>query len=122
MIERRLVGRRFIDFHPDAAHPLYPNELERRLAKRRNTDREGTPGGPDALLPGRRRRPPLLWSGIVRCHCGRELARARNLSREARRYFIVEHALARTQTDFKLRCECGDARPQIEWILQSGRE
>ena len=118
MIERRLVGRRFIDFHPDAAHPLYPGELERRIAKRRNTDREGTPGGADALLPGRRRRPPILWCGIARCHCGRELARARNLSREARRYFIVEHAFAPSKPP----CECSNARVQIEWILQSGRE
>ena len=119
MIERRLVGRRFIDFHPDAAHPLYPGELERRLAKRRNTDREGSPGGADALLPGRRRRPPILWSGILRCcNCGRELARAHNLSREARRYFIIENAFMPLHPH----CECPNAPAQIEWILQSGRE
>ena len=119
MIERRLVGRRFIDFHPEAAHPLYPNELERRLAKRRNGDREGTPGGADALLPGRRRRPPILWSGIVRCQsCGRELSRTRNLAREARRYFIVDNALVPTHP----RCQCPDAPVQIEWILQAGTE
>ncbi len=119
MIERRLVGRRFIDFHPDAAHPLYPGELERRLAKRRGGDRDGTPSGADALLPGRRRRPPILWSGIARCqNCGRELARARNLSREARRYFIIENAFVPAHP----RCECENARVQIEWVLQAGTE
>ena len=119
MIERRLVGRRFIDFHSDAAHPLYPDELERRRSKRRQGDRDGTPGGADALLPGRRRRPPILWNGVLRCqNCGRELARARNLSKEARRFFIVEHAFVPAHP----RCECPDARAQIEWILQSGRE
>ncbi len=119
MIERRLVGRRFIDFHPEAAHPLYPNELERRLSKRRGGDREGAPGLPDALLPGRRRRPPILWSGLVRCQkCGREWSRTRNLSSEGRRHFIIEHAFAPPHP----RCECDNARAQIEWILQAGTE
>ena len=120
MLERRLVGRRFIDFHPDAAHPFYPNELERRVSRRRSGDREGACSGPNALLMSRRRRrPPILWSGILRCqNCGRELVRARNLSREARRYFIVEHAFASTRP----RCECENTPAQIEWILQSGTE
>ena len=119
MIERRLVGRRFIDFQPEAAHPLYPNELERRLSKRRGGDRDGTPGGADALLPGRRRRPPILYSGILRCAtCKRELCRARNLSGEGRKYFIVEHAMGANAA----RCACDGERGHIEWILQAGTE
>lgn len=119
MIERRLVGRRFIDFHPDAAHPLYPNELERRLSKRRGGDRDGTPSGVDALLPGRRHRPPILWSGIIRCqNCGRELKRTRNLSGEARRYFIAETTFAPLFDS----CGCENPATQIEWISQAGTE
>ena len=119
MIERRLVGRRFVDFHPEAAHPLYPNELERRLARRRTGDREGAPGGVDALMPGRRRRPPILWSGLLRCQgCGRELKRARNLSSEGRRYFIAENIFVPAVG----LCECENASSQIEWIAQSGTE
>ena len=87
MIERRLVGRRFVDFYPESAHSFYPGELERRLFNRR----AGAPSGLDALLPGRRRRPPILWSGIVKCaDCGRELRRIRNLSSDGRKYFIAE--------------------------------
>ena len=121
MIERRLVGRRFVDFHPDAAHPLYPNEIERRLAKRRSGDRDGVPGGVDALFPGQRRRPPILFNGIVRCqNCGCELRRTRNLSREGRRHFIVEHS-ARFGNAPRCRCE-REGSSAIEWILQAGSE
>ncbi len=120
MIERRLVGRRFIDFHREAAHPLYPHELERRLAKRRVGDRDGTPGGIDALMPGHRRRPPILWRGVARCqNCGRELNYARNLSNDGRKYFIVESIL---DEPTKRACECENARVEIEWIAQAGRE
>ena len=120
MIERRLVGRRFIDFHPESAHPFYPGELERRLATRRNGDREGAPNSADVLFPGRRRRPPILWSGIAKCvDCGRELRRIRNLSSDGRKYFIVECVFGETKT---LGCDCRDAHAQIEWILQAGTE
>ncbi len=120
MIERRFVGRRFIDFHPEAAHPMYPNELERRLAKRRGGDREGAPNGVDALMPGRRRRPPILYSGVLRCrNCRRELSRARNLSGGGRKHFIIEHGFG---TPAELRCERDGARADIEWTLQAGAE
>ena len=118
MIERRLVGRRFVDFHPEAAHPLYPNELERRLTKRRAGDREDAPGGVDALMPGRRRRPPILYSGLVRCaRCKRELHRARNLSGTGRKHFIAEYAL-----NAAWQCDCDSKQGDIEWILQAGTE
>lgn len=131
MIERRLVGRRFIDFHSEAAHPLYPNELERRLAKRRDGDREGAPNSADVLFPGRRRRPPILWTGIARCaSCERELRRARNLSSDGRKYFIAEYFLndraprCDCQADREANCKagCTRARVHIEWIAQSGTE
>ena len=120
MIERRLVGRRFVDFHPDAAHPLYPNELERRLAKRRGGDRDGTPHGPDALFPGKRRRPPVLFSGILKCErCRHERLRARNLSREGRKHFLVQYGWRGPNA---LRCPHDDAPLVIEWVLQAGSE
>ena len=119
MIERRLAARRFADFYPDEAPPRYPAELERRHLNRRGGDHVGVVFGPDALFPGLRRRPRVLFSGIWKCdHCGCELHRARNLSREGRKYFLAEHAF---HVASRLRCGCG-ARPQLEWVFQAGIE
>ena len=121
MIERRLLGRRFSDFYPEAASPVYPQELERRLTKRRGGDRDGALPGADALLPGRRRRPPILFSGILRCgRCKRELRRVRNLSGEGRKYLIAEHSFG-APTD-QTSCRCDGSRADLEWILQAGTE
>ena len=120
MIERRLVGRRFVDFHPDAAHPSYPIELERRRRKRRAGDRHGAPCGPDALLPGARRRPRVLFSGVLKCpQCQRELRRVRNLSGEGRKYLIAEFCFAAPASQV---CSCGAAKAALEWVLQAGTE
>ncbi len=118
MIERRLVGRRYADFHPDAPPPLYPNELERRFSQRRTSAKTRAHFSPDALLPGQRRRPKVLFSGIVRCaNCGRELRRTRNIAPKARRYFIAEYGLGDAP-----RCSCGAARARLEWLFQAGTE
>ena len=99
---------------------LYPNDLERRIAKRRTSDREGAPGGLDALLPGRRRRPPVLWSGIAKCPgCGRVLHRVRNLSSDGRQHFIVECVFGAPS---QRSCSCANDRAIIEWLAQAGTE
>lgn len=116
MIDRRVVGRRFLDYHPEAAPPVYPVELERRRGPRRVGDRDR---GVDALLPGKRRRPRVLFSGILRCaHCGRELRRARNLSSEGRKYFIAEYAFESKRPQ----CVCQATHSTLEWIFQAGTE
>lgn len=120
MIERRLPGRRFVDYYPDAAPLAYPGELERRVSQRRAGDRNDVTAGLQAFLPGQRRRPPILFSGILRCaNCGRELRRTRNISGAGRKYFLAEFSFLSRRA---YRCECGAAQSAIEWLLQAGTE
>jgi hypothetical protein len=120
MTERRLVGRRYTDLHPESNIPAYPIELERRRRKRREADRDEGLESVTATQSLRHPRVVLLYTAVWHCnHCGREGRRLFNLSKEGRQYITADLALGSISLP---PCTCGHSDWNLNWVLQAGRE